>query len=832
MTTRLFLLACLTTVVSGCVDPFPAEPDNYQYRATIRWTEHGIPHILADDRPSVFFGQGYAFARLNGCILADQIVKVRSQRAKFFGPGPEDANVDSDFLMLHRGLIAAGEAGFAEQDEGIQAAMQAYSAGYNEFIATRSDELPCGGASWVRPITPEELMAYYIDVAGLASARQLSDFILAAVPPSAGLEMGPDPAPRATPDISTLGDLKIGSNGWGIGKDRSFNGRGMLLANPHFPWQGELKLMESHLRVPGDLDVYGAGLMGVLGVLIGFNDAVAWTHTVSAGNRFTIYALTLDPSDPTVYMVDGEPRPMEANEYAVEVLGDDGEITETTRTLYRSHHGPIIAPVSNGLPWTRETAYTYRDANANNITLIKQFLGMNEAESLDAFKSTHAEVQGIPWVNTIAASAQGEAWYTDSCPTPNLSPDALQRWQDSLGVDPIATLFYSAAGAVVLDGSDSRNEWVADDGAREPGLVPFARMPQLSRSDFVFNANDSYWSTNPAEPLEGYSPLHGAEGTARSPRTRMNAVTLTETGQGTASGADGRFDLDELRVAALSNRGMMAELLRDDVVARCQGVGEVSFEFESPPGEFEIITVDVRQACDVLEQWDRRLDVDSVGAIVWREFLGDFASASFLRRGQLFADAFEVDDWVGTPRRLPPAPDDDDPDRILEALAAAVHRLSLANVAVDASVGEAQFTKKYETRVDPASPDAERVFERIPIHGGGRNEGVTNLIVYDSFKSTLEPDHPRGEVINSTTDLTTEGYVVNYGTSFIMTTEFTDDGPRAFAFVTYSQSDDPLSPYHADQTKLFSEERWREVVFTEDAIEDDPELAVEVVFGL
>ena len=69
----------------------------------------------------------------------------------------------------------------------------------------------------------------------------------------------------------------------------------MLLANPHFPWEGELRFWEVQLTVPGELDVYGAQLSGLPGIGIGFTEASAWTHTVSAGKRFTAYKLTLVP---------------------------------------------------------------------------------------------------------------------------------------------------------------------------------------------------------------------------------------------------------------------------------------------------------------------------------------------------------------------------------------------------------------------------------------------------------------------------------------------------------------------------------------------------------
>src|SRR4030095_15306132 len=95
-----------------------------------------------------------------------------------------------------------------------------------------------------------------------------------------------------------------GSNAWAIGADRSALGKGMLVANPHFPWQGELRFWESQVTVPGSLNVYGASLGGLPGVQIGFTDKVAWSHTVAAGTRLTFYSVDLVPGAPTKYRVD------------------------------------------------------------------------------------------------------------------------------------------------------------------------------------------------------------------------------------------------------------------------------------------------------------------------------------------------------------------------------------------------------------------------------------------------------------------------------------------------------------------------------------------------
>ena len=126
----------------------------------------------------------------------------------------------------------------------------------------------------------------------------------------------------------------MGSNGWALGKDKSEGGRGMVVANPHFPWEGELKLWESHLTVPGQLNIYGVGLLGVPAVLIGFNENVAWTHTFSYGQRMTLYRLPLVEGKPTTYKYDGAEREIIASRTKGWV--DAKDLAEVNRLLGRA----------------------------------------------------------------------------------------------------------------------------------------------------------------------------------------------------------------------------------------------------------------------------------------------------------------------------------------------------------------------------------------------------------------------------------------------------------------------------------------------------------------
>lgn len=786
---RAALPAALLVVLA----PACSAPADHVYDAEIRWTSFGIPHITADDLPSAFYAQGFAFAKDAGCILADQIVKVRSERSRYFGPGAHGENLDSDFVLLHLGIHELATTGFPEQDEQIRLNISSYVAGYNAYVREHRDDMPCADQDWLQEIEPVDLYAHYIELGQLASARALADYIATAQPPGMGIAPG-----RIPPPLSRI--RKPASNGWGIGAERSSSGKGMLLANPHFPWQGELKLWESHLRVPGELDMYGVGLMGVLGSLIGFNEHVAWTHTVSDGQRFTMYALELVPGNPTQYLYDGEPRDMQSESFTIDVLQDDGSVAQQSRTMWRSHYGPILNVPPFG--WSADLVLTFRDANDDNEQLIPQFFAMNQADSMAALQKAHEDHMGIPWVNTMATSAEGVAWYADTTPTPNLSQSAIDKWLAAKDSD-FLTMALAANDVVLLDGGDSTFEWVEAPGARAPGLVPYAKVPKLERRDFIFNANDSHWLTNPMQPLEGFSPLHGFERTPRTPRTRMNAATLLATGDGSPSGSDGKFTLEELQAAALSNRGMMAELLRDELVERCTGVTDVEY-FDQDAGTTK--TVDVSAVCEAIAGWDLRLDLGSAGAVAFREFLGEYGRADWFDRGKLFAVAFDPDDPIATPSGLA-VPAEGEDDAALAALAGATLRLQAAGIAPTATLGEVQFTKKGD--------------RRIPIHGGGSAEGTTNIVDYDLLMTTHEDPMPRGEVIGDITDLTSEGYVINYGTSFIMTLQYGPDGPDATAFLTYSESSDPSSPHYADQTQRFSDKDWRACLWHDADIEKD-----------
>ncbi len=482
-----------------------------------------------------------------------------------------------------------------------------------------------------------------------------------------------------------------------MGGDVTASGHGMVLANPHFPWYGEARFWECHLTIPGELDVYGVSLLGTPGVQMGFTEGVAWSHTFSCGNRFTVYRLDLVAGEPTRYRFGDDERAMTSATHRVELQAEDGSLTEVERTLWRSHHGPMLnLPL---LGWGLELGFAYRDGNLDNTAVVEQFARMDQATDLDQFQATFADVQGMPWVNTLAADRSGRAWYIDASATPKLSAGAQARFTARIREDLVAALLFENRVAL-LDGSDPDDEWLDADseGARSPGLEAHAELPQVERRDILVNANDSHWLTSPAEPLEGFSPLHGLERTPRTLCTRQNtalAAALAERGGVTR---------DDLIVTLFANESLSAELLVDSVVDRCRAAGTVTVEGH----EADLVAV-----ADVLAAWDRRYDLDSRGAALWRELVSTFPPAERHDAGPLFAEAFDPDDPVATRGVSPPA------------AATWPRTRSCRPPATPPGCSP-----------PPASPSTPRWARcsgrcgatSVPVHGGGEGEGMMNVL--------------------------------------------------------------------------------------------------------
>src|SRR4051794_12383997 len=111
-----------------------SEQGDDRYTADIRWTTHGVAHIRADDWGGLGFGQGFACARDHLSTVADQIIKVRSERARFHGAGLDGMHLASDLGYLALGVQDRAPALRDAQPSHIREMVAGYTAGYNAWL--------------------------------------------------------------------------------------------------------------------------------------------------------------------------------------------------------------------------------------------------------------------------------------------------------------------------------------------------------------------------------------------------------------------------------------------------------------------------------------------------------------------------------------------------------------------------------------------------------------------------------------------------------------------------------------------------------------------------
>ena len=741
------------------------------YRAEIARTQYGIPHVTAADFGGVGYGQAYAYLQDNLCLIADKVVTVSGERSKYFGAGgkttvafAEVGNFDSDVFFKSNIDLPALRKSFAKASPDYQSLVRGYVAGYNRLLRDHpvaARPVACQG-DWVRPITLDDMITLneerMVQASGGAWLRQVTS----AAPPAS-------PAPAG---VASLGFplepevFGLGSNGWAFGGDVTANKSGVLLGNPHFPWETTNRFYEIQLTIPGKLDTMGVTIAGAPGMSIGFNHDVAWTHTVSTDRHFTVFELALDPNDPTAYLVDGKSVPMTRKTVSVEVKG---EAEPRTRTTYASSYGPMVVMPQVGVKWTDKVAYALKDANKNNTRSGDTWLNIARAKSTAEIKTTIEQSLGIPWVNTIAADRNGDVLYADVTATPNVNAEQAKICAPASGLGPLA----ASARIYMLDGSRSACDWAAVAGTPAPGLLPGASMPSIIRRDYVANSNDSYWLANGRAPITGQPPIVGPAATAQNLRTRSGLMEIEARLDG-SDGLPGK-SIDPATVEAMlyRNKNLAADLVLDDVATLCINPAAVVLSAEK--------TIDLVQACSVLAKWDRRMNLDSVGAQLFTEF---WSHAEDIPK--VWAIGFDPADPVHTPRGLKTDPDTG--AKILKALAQAVDLLNTNKIALDAPWGQVQFAMHGD--------------QRIPVHGGEGSDGVLN-----AQQSRLIPG---------------VGYVPFHGSSYIQVVTFDAAGPVADAIMTYSQSTDPASPHAADQTALHAQKGWVRLPFHPKDIAADP----------
>ena len=560
-------------------------------------------------------------------------------------------------------------------------------------------------------------------------------------------------------ELAQVGHGKLmGSNGLAVGGEDTTNGGGVVLSNPHFPWHGSERFWEMNVEIPGQYHATGVGIWGLPGINIGHNQDVAWTHTVSTNTTVTFWYLP--PAGTLKYRYKGEAVKMKKKKVTVEAL-EHGELVPQTHTLYYSHYGPVI--------WESGQSIAVADANANNLRGVNQWLAISKAENASQVIESERAIQGVPWVNTIGADDQGNAFYTEIAVATSLTKAFINSPECNLAKG-------SKSGPFMGNGECELPE---SAGAIEPGIIAGNDEPSLVRRDYVENSNNSFWLANANSPLTGFSPALGGE--EENPGMRaQTGIDMVAQRMGTYNGG---VPTDGLSPAP----GFTAETMQDSwtkfrslpAERALPGLRQICENAVSEDGGV-INGVNVSGACPVLDAYGASATLEDKGAWLFQEW---FQHAPY---GQA---NFWVHPWTASEPVYTPNTLNTSLQASQEALATAVSSMEARGIPLDASTGEVQRAPQAGAAPQPGCSDGGECFAAV------------------------------GGLFPTPTSKQTE---VTGGTSIVMFTELqAGHEPLTKALLAYSQSEDPTSPYYEDQTQRLSKNEWITLPWTPASVAED-----------
>ena len=502
----------------------------------ILWDEWGVPHLFAAGPQELFYAFGWAQARDHGDLVLRLYGRARGRAAEYWG----EEELESDRWVWTMGIPERAERWLAAQTPAFRGYVEAFARGLSDY-ASQHPEAIDDEVEVVLPITAADVMAHN---------QRLIQFTFIVDPRSAD---------RFAQQFEDDGS-QPGSNAWAIGPSRSASGNAILVANPHLPWSDLFLWYEVQLTSP-EIDAYGAALVGSPFLGIGFNDHLAWSHTVNTHDGDDLYELTLNDGG---YLFDGETRAFETEERSLAVKAEDGALREERLTTKRSVHGPLIAEAG-------DRALALRVVGLEAAQAFEQYWAMARATDLEEFRAAQSRMQ-MPMFTTIYADRDGRIVHHFGGEVPRRSSGDWQTWQRPVPGDS--------------------SEWLWTETHAYDELPTVVDPP----SGWLQNANDPPWTTTfpPALAADDYPPYMAPR--FMHLRAQRSARMLAE---------DESVTFDEAVAYKLSTRMELADRILDDLEV---AVGEHGGE-------------EARRAMAVLTAWDRAADAESRGAVLFVAFV-------------------------------------------------------------------------------------------------------------------------------------------------------------------------------------------------------------------
>ena len=450
-----------------------------------------VPHIFAENDADAYYVQGYMHARDRLWQMELQIFAASGRLSEILG----SKMLNYDRMQRRTGMVYGAEQALKAMlaDPVTKTAVESYTAGINAYInsltsATMPIEyklLSYKPQQWVSLNSALLLKSMAQDLAGAANdlqytnARRLfskTDFDL--MYPDFGDSIDPiipvgtkyaaatvKAVPPPDSIIKLAGSLlkfkedkpdpDNGSNNWAVAGSKTRSGAPILCSDPHLGLRLPSIWYEVQIHTP-EMNVYGASLPGAPGVIIGFNDHVAWGVTNGSEDVKDFYQMQFREGHKQ-YLFNGAYR--DADQRIEKISTRDGK--PYYDTVAYTVWGPVV--YDNTFPdetaGSQFLAMRWKALDSSNDLLT--FLKLNKAHNYDDYLVA-LKYYACPAQNFVFATKQGDIglWHNGQYPL---------RWKDQ--------------GKWIMPGSDSSFAW--------QGFIPMDQNPNMRNPErgFVSSAN-------------------------------------------------------------------------------------------------------------------------------------------------------------------------------------------------------------------------------------------------------------------------------------------------------------------------------------------------------
>ena len=323
----------------------------------------------------------------------------------------------------------------------------------------------------------------------------------------------------------------VGSNNWAISGSKSETGKPLLANDPHLALSLPSTWYEIAITTP-DFSAHGVTLLGMPGIMIGFNENIAWGETNVGHDVSDYYTVAWTDKSRTSYMLDGKATKTTIKVESYHVKG----MKEVYDTVRYTAWGPIVDDSINlALRWI-----VHDEASTPEFMTFVRGMTCNTYDEYLAATGTFQ----APAQNFIYADNHNEI---------------------GLRINGKLPIKAYGEGVMVSDGSFTNNGW--------QGFIPRNENPQERNPARGYVSSSNQWSASTEYPYFFNGNFEGYRG-------RMANSVLSQ---------DGTFSIADMKALQNSNYSIEAEealgiilpLLDSNNLEQASLLSEWNFEYNA-----------------------------------------------------------------------------------------------------------------------------------------------------------------------------------------------------------------------------------------------------------